>query len=693
MKLPVGTAVFAAVLASYAGRAGAQDPTDPDFEEESAPQFFGEDVAGVTRSTERVEDAPGLIAVLGEREIRERGYRTLADLLADVPGFHLEPDERRTVVLTRGIPQSILVVYDGIPLVFDTGRDDLPVGDELSLAHVRRVEVLRGPGTALWGANAFTGIVNVISHDGRDVAGVIASAEAGGTATGREGTWRTGGSFLAGRRGESFEWSVAVRALAESGSDRFFLRTPRQYVLVDPVSIPVTFADGTGDPNANLYGEAIAKLRWKKISFTSRWSDFATHGALSGYAHSLMEEERNERRRVPTLSARAAWAEASGSWSWETGAFFLQSVHDDRHPLFAREPAHRYGGQIDVNAKSLHGGVDARGDTSRGSQTFTGGVIAALAESTLATDYVDPVTGTRTRDAVRRRFRNAIFQVYAQDRIVFAERWRLTLGASFDDQTDFAPTINPRAGLVVDLGRGWIGKALYGEAIRTPDAYDLVGISGGAAVGGLAAVRGNPDLEPEKIRTGEIAAEYRRGSIATVSLAAFGSAAFDLIEDRAANGEVVPVNDEERRFIGLELLANVAPSKNVSLHGSYTYVRAAETWVDIPDDPIPTAPRHVATLGGVWSPTRTASLSLTNRYVSRRNLRGEGDSSKLAPYVLTDAHVRWQPLGSPIGTWLQVRNAFDVRYWHRNESVPGRNAAVEIPGDRRTMWLGLEGRF
>src|SRR5687768_17033783 len=134
MKLPVGTAVLGAALALCAGPAMAQDPSEDPFEGEP-PQFFGEEFAGVTRSTERVEDAPGLIAVLGEREIRERGYRTLADLLADVPGFHLEADERRTVVLTRGIPQSILVVYDGIPLVFDTGRDDLPVGDELSLAH------------------------------------------------------------------------------------------------------------------------------------------------------------------------------------------------------------------------------------------------------------------------------------------------------------------------------------------------------------------------------------------------------------------------------------------------------------------------------------------------------------------------------------------------------------------------------
>ena len=139
MKLPVGPALFAAAIALSAGDAKAQEPA-PDPTSEPSMSLFADEPAGVTRSQERVEDAPGLISVVGEREIAERGYRTLADLLSDVPGFYVEPDERRDVVFARGLPQSFLVIYDGVPLVFDSGRDDLPIGEELSLANVRRVE-------------------------------------------------------------------------------------------------------------------------------------------------------------------------------------------------------------------------------------------------------------------------------------------------------------------------------------------------------------------------------------------------------------------------------------------------------------------------------------------------------------------------------------------------------------------------
>src|SRR5206468_2107777 len=99
------------------------------------------------------------------------------------------------------------IVYDGVPLIFDTSRDDLPIGEELSLAHVRRVEVLRGPGTALWGANAFNGIVNVISNDGRDVGGFSAKVEAGAG-----GATIASAEVAGGSRGDALEWTLAVRA-------------------------------------------------------------------------------------------------------------------------------------------------------------------------------------------------------------------------------------------------------------------------------------------------------------------------------------------------------------------------------------------------------------------------------------------------------------------------------------------------
>lgn len=651
----------------------------------AAPQFFGEEGAAVLRSSERVEDAPGLIAVVDDRQIRERGYRTLADLLRDVPGFYVEPDPRRDVVFTRGVPQSILIVYDGVPLVFDTGRDDLPVGEELSLAHVRRVEVLRGPGTALWGANAFNGIVNVVSDDGRDVAGVRIRAEgaAGGSTLGA-------GEIAAGSRGTAIEWSLALRG-EQMRNERRYLGTPRQYVLIFPVSVPVGQSrDGIGGLAPSHFGEAVGKVAWRKLSVAGRYSEFSSLGALSSYSHSLVEAERDERRRIPTGSFRAAWNESA----WSAGAFYLRSIHDDRFPLFAQAPAHRFGGEIDVRARTENFGVDGRGELALGANTLSGGYLVAGKVSTLASDYVDPQTGTKTNNAFRRNFRNSVLQIYGQDRLVLG-RWRFTAGASFDQQSDFAASINPRAGLVVKLGRGWIAKTLYGEAIRTPDVFDVIGISGGAAAGNVAAVKGNSGLKPEKIRTAELGADYRRGSIANASLAGFVSRADDLIENQSTAGLVQPVNRGHRFSTGVEALAGLSPIRGVDLHASWTFVRTADTTGDLQSHPLASAPENVVVLGGSWSPLDAMSVYVGNRFVARRALRGTGTgrADRLDAYTTTDANFRYAPRRFPLSAAVQLRNVLDAHYFHRDESVPGRNIAVEIPGERRTVVLTVEGRF
>lgn len=710
MKLPVRPAVFATLMALSGSAWGAPTPTptpDPGdaFDpllfgvvpsDGAPPEFFGEEEpAGVTRGSERVEDAPGLIAVVGEREIAERGYRTLADLLADVPGFFVEVDERRDVVSTRGVLQSVLVVYDGVPLVFDSGRDDIPFGEELSLANVRRVEVLRGPGTALWGANAFNGIVNVVSADGRDVDGVRLRAE-GGAASDRN---LAGVGAMAGARGKRLEWTLTARALRLDGPGRRYLDTPVQYVLLNPVSIPSgARADGDGDGAPALFGEATAKVRYERFELAGRFSELDSRGSLSSYSHSLVEEDRNEKRHIPSLALRAGWARPWSRGSAGVGAFVLQSSHDDRYPLFAKQPAHRFGGQIDVRSRTTTGGLDARGDATFGRHTFSGGFVAGISDSRIETDYESPSTGTVTRGAFERDFRNLVTQLYAQDRILFfGDKLRLTLGASVDDQTDYQPSVNPRAGVVVRVAPGWIAKALYGEAIRTPDSYDLVGLSGGAASGQLASVEANPDLSPEKVRTAELAGEYRRGSVAYGSLAVFASRFDDLIEERAAGGVVQPVNSGSRFAAGVETLGRFAPRSWLSLHGAYTFTRTA-AGLDSFDEPLPASPEHVLSAGAVWSPRRWLSIYAGERVIARREPRAQDSADeaarrRLGPYALTDLNIRATPLSGRITTSLRVTNVFDARYYHRNEGAAGRNEAVEIPGDRLRAVLSLEGRF
>lgn len=86
--------------------------------------FFGEDTLSLaTRSPEPARTAPSVALVVTREEIRERGLETLGELLSTVPGFYVEPDERRLHVLTRGMTDAVLLMVDGVPgSLTPTGR-------------------------------------------------------------------------------------------------------------------------------------------------------------------------------------------------------------------------------------------------------------------------------------------------------------------------------------------------------------------------------------------------------------------------------------------------------------------------------------------------------------------------------------------------------------------------------------------
>ena len=127
-------------------------------------------VVTVTRSEVKLKEAPAAVYVITDKDIRERGYRTLADALHDIPGFDFQhnygtfPD----VVHQRGLVgnnQRSLLYIDGVPDNNISENAMLAGSLRFPLHNVKRIEVLAGPASALYGANAFNGIINVILND------------------------------------------------------------------------------------------------------------------------------------------------------------------------------------------------------------------------------------------------------------------------------------------------------------------------------------------------------------------------------------------------------------------------------------------------------------------------------------------------------------------------------------------------
>ncbi|MCA9519383.1 MAG: TonB-dependent receptor [Myxococcales bacterium] len=120
-----------------------------------------------------IQETPGIITVITSKQIEERGYRTLNDLLNEVPGFEgnrWEGSGWFKESFARGIPRGLLILMNGINIV-EPVRNNLTLDYKIPMEIIERVEVTSGPGGVLWGSNALMGIVNIITKSGKTTKG------------------------------------------------------------------------------------------------------------------------------------------------------------------------------------------------------------------------------------------------------------------------------------------------------------------------------------------------------------------------------------------------------------------------------------------------------------------------------------------------------------------------------------------
>ena len=143
-------------------------------------------VSSASRYLQTLKEAPAAVTIISEEEIRRYGYRTLAEALNSVSGLFLTDDRNYTYLGVRGFGRPsdytnrVLVQVNGHTLN-ENVYGSSPVGTDLGLdlGAVERIEIVKGPGSALYGAGAMFAVVNLVLKKGRGIDGARVSAEAG----------------------------------------------------------------------------------------------------------------------------------------------------------------------------------------------------------------------------------------------------------------------------------------------------------------------------------------------------------------------------------------------------------------------------------------------------------------------------------------------------------------------------------
>jgi outer membrane receptor for ferrienterochelin and colicins len=181
-------------------------------------------VPSVTKSAQTVEAAPAAVEVITDKQIREWGYGTVVELLRHLVGFYVIDDHILPNVAVRGISGGLFsesgivkVMVDGHSIAFRSTGGSWLDASLIPISSIARIEVVRGPASALYGADAFLGVLNIVTRTGAQLQG--AEVEAGlGVTTINPGQVGANLDVSAGAKKGKFDVLVGARLHAENRS-------------------------------------------------------------------------------------------------------------------------------------------------------------------------------------------------------------------------------------------------------------------------------------------------------------------------------------------------------------------------------------------------------------------------------------------------------------------------------------------
>ncbi len=512
-----------------------------------AQQAIPDTVVTAARVPTAAERVPVATNTITRADIEERGYVTLADALAQVPGFAIVGQGGPGTLASgfvRGLNSNhVQVLLDGVPANDVTTPGNQFNFGSLLLAGVERIEVLRGPASALYGSNALGGVVNIVSRR----APTDRPLEVfGGAAGGTQRTLRLDGG-VAGTVG-NFDYLFAVDSLSTGGFN----------------IIPPRLATNRGEAD-NFRGAAtLARLGWTplpglRIEGTLRWQEM--NFAIDRFANDDPNFRAIERRWMGQVRAET---ELLGG-AWVTG--LRLGVTDDRRQY--------------TNLPDALSGTRANDLFTGTRTTLDWGNRVRLPEAGAARDGTLAFGVTWLRESSRSASGNAPFRtvVDAQQDTTAGhlavqyrlwDRLDLSAGLRFDGVEGFGTATTYRLGAVYNLPEANLRlRGAFGTAFAAPTLFQRFGVSG--------FFTGNPSLRPERSASWEIGIEHDvdalgRPRLATLSATYFQSWARDLI---ASNPSFTSLINVQRAHIeGVEVGAVLRISPWLETRAAWTFTRA-----------------------------------------------------------------------------------------------------------------------
>ncbi len=606
-------------------------------------------VVSALKRPETINRVPATVRVITADEIRDNGYFTLEDALADLPGFQFRNILGfNSYVFMRGVPgqnNKILLLVDGVQ-INELNSGGFYAGGQFNLGNVDRIEVVYGPASALYGTNAVSGIISIFTRDPKDAPGGRAEVLAGNFRT-RLADFR----YAAYDKAADLGFSVAAMY---KQSDKADLR------------------GRTGDFNwteamENFENDVAldARVRYRNFSagFVFQDKDASRATVQRGVAEDDLTQvsDHGVNWHIRFLNAWAAYVyEPARTWSFRSTAYYRSAtVLDDTIPVIELPTTTTPGRQFRYYRPNHLLGIETQFRWAPGARwRFSFGLV--LEQERLAEAFSITESGAADQPppvAPRpRMLGDHLISVYAQSQTSLSRALDLFLGVRHDDSSYYGAVTTPRLGLVFNRGKLTV-KVLYTEAFRAPKPWDY---TDGA---------GNPDLSPEKNRSIEVAGGWAFSPSLRFDLSAYRNRLSNLLTRVDAGNSFRWDNSGALTTNGCEAGLEYRRGR-LSAYLNYTYTQS----LDMQDEQVPEIAPHGANMGIQYAFTSRLRLSLRGQYL------GERKDSRIIPTTgndrIDDAIILHAALSlklsREIDLQLAIDNLLDAVYYHPSNLPPSR---------------------
>ncbi|HRG37155.1 MAG TPA: TonB-dependent receptor [Bacteroidia bacterium] len=667
-------------------------------------------------SGQKLIEAPSTMLIITAEQIEERGYEELGDALRDVPGIdfiHLN-GYAPTLIYFRGMYGAenlrALLMVDGIPENNIAGTSDMG-GPAYSLHNVERIEIIWGPSSAVYGANAFGGMINIITKKGEKINGLQLQRGQGNMNTSFE-------KAAVGMKKGKFDITFSG-SLFRTDGPVFKNRTPNYSSSY--VDNAYSFFAAVGYTS----GKCKAEIGYRMFDTPMGWG-----GILNSPTKFLkIPPQGNGNIGTVGIIAENFRGERPGRYEPFSRTGYMQNTYsiNDKWSVFSlaeyretgiSEKSYTY---ITIDGTNMHRLPTARYCNRWGGKVSTTYAINKMHKVSLGVEFYQDnleqgsrkINQDTNKYTVNGQFKvQGLYTTFAPRAFVIWNnfgsflqyelhtKWlretHFTAGTRFDVNSVYGNPLSPRIAIVNKPTEKLTFKLLYGAAYRAPTITEIEQFQSNL---GTRKTLANSDLKPEKVRTYEVNIFYNPVKQVLLQLNAFRNELSDIIILTSLEVSNFTQNQNlGKAYVnGIEAKVDLSFSKRIAGFINFTLQDGKQTAKQFEKSDttftIPNIAKVKGNIGLTFRVEKLFNISIIGNWVGKREVLGSNPYGPVDGYFVTNIAITTHKfLQNHVYASFSVKNLFNVKYLD-----PGPRAAdgllystvLEQPGILGILKLGV----